>query len=80
MLEVESIRVKLEGLLEDMEHVLDLVTRAEQDKIGTEREIEALRRSLRSLHRPSQRPPSYREAPSSQEQGHEEDRGSHGEG
>lgn len=80
MLEVESIRVKLEGLLEDMEHVLDLLTRAEQDKIGTEREIESLRRSLRSLHRPSQRPPSYREAPSAQEPGTDEDPGSREEG
>lgn len=51
--EVESIRVKLEGVLEDIEHVLEVLHRAEQEKMGSERELEQLRRSLRSLNRPN---------------------------
>jgi hypothetical protein len=71
--EVESIRIKLEGVLEDVEHVLEILHRAEQEKMGSERELEQLRRSLRSLHRPSRErtgspPPARHDDPPDEDQ------------
>jgi predicted RNase H-like nuclease (RuvC/YqgF family) len=53
--EVTDIIEQLRRTVEQMEEVLELVEVAERQKIGDEREIEALRGQLRQLHHPRDR-------------------------
>ena len=60
--EVNQIIETLRGTLDDMEAVLETLELAERQKTADEQEIEALRRSLRHLHRPregGQQPPRH---------------------
>jgi len=45
------VRDVLEGVLKDLDHAADMLTRAEHEKDLAEAEIEQLRDSLRRLHR-----------------------------
>ena len=49
---MRNIVASLEEALEQMEHVLELVELAEEQKLGDEREIESLRRMLRRIQLP----------------------------
>lgn len=60
--EVRRIVESLEEALEQMEHVLELVELAEEQKIGDEREIENLRRALRRIQAPRHEPQRDRRA------------------
>lgn len=53
---MRRITESLEDALEQMEHVLELVELAEQQKIDDEREIENLRRALRRIQMPRHEP------------------------
>jgi hypothetical protein len=49
--EVERVQEVLEGVLRDLDHVSEQLTKAEHEKDLAEAEIEQLRESLRRLHR-----------------------------
>ena len=49
--EVERVQEVLEGVLRDLDHVSEQLTKAEHEKDIAEAEIEQLRESLRRLHR-----------------------------
>ncbi len=51
---IEALRLSLD----DMEEVLELLESLERQTGADERELEALRRQLRQLHRPQERPQS----------------------
>jgi hypothetical protein len=63
--EVNEVIVSLSEALEEMNQVLELLEQAEREKIGDEREIEALRRAVRQLQRPREafRPPPQQQRP-----------------
>lgn len=58
--QVTRVIEELKLVLNEMEEVLETLELAERQKIDDEREIEALTRSLRQLHRPSAAPSSQR--------------------
>jgi hypothetical protein len=49
--ELETVREVLEGVLKDLDHVAEQLTKAEHEKDLAEAEIEQLRETLRRLHR-----------------------------
>ncbi len=51
--QVERIRAELNRVLEDMNHVLQILDQAERENAATDQELEKLRDSLHLLHRGS---------------------------
>jgi hypothetical protein len=49
--QVERIRAELARVLDDMNHVLEILEQAERENTATDQELEKLRDSLHSLHR-----------------------------